>query len=93
MDVIMQPIAKLVSTKSLSLGWMMIPTLVYALNPWIFLQSLRSEGIAILNLVWNLVSNVFIVIIGIVVFNEQMTQLKWIGIVLSVAAMGCLTAE
>jgi len=93
MDVIMQPIAKLVSTKSLSLGWMIVPTLLYALDPWIFLKSLSVEGMAIMNLVWNLVSNVFVTGVGIFLFKEQMTVLKWVGIVLSFIAMGCLTAE
>jgi multidrug transporter EmrE-like cation transporter len=92
-DVLMQPIAKLVSTKSLSLAWMVLPTLAYAANPWIFLQSLRFEGIAIMNLVWNLLSNVIITGIGVLMFQEQMTHLKWVGIALSFAAMLCLTTE
>jgi len=92
MDILMEPIAKLVSTNSLSLMWMGIPTLAYAANPWIFLQSLRFEGIAIMNLVWNLASNVIITFVGLVLFKEQMTSLKWIGVALSFAAMLCLTA-
>jgi multidrug transporter EmrE-like cation transporter len=92
-DVLMQPIAKLVSTNSLSLVWMGLPTLAYAANPWIFLQSLRFEGIALMNLVWNLMSNVIITFVGLVLFKEQMTSLKWIGVVLSFVAMVCLTAE
>jgi multidrug transporter EmrE-like cation transporter len=93
MDVVMEPIAKLVNQQSLSVSWMIFPTLVYAINPWIFLSSLRVEGIAIMNLVWNLVSNVFITGIGLYIFKEQLTTLKWIGLVLSFAAMYCLTAE
>ena len=91
MDIVMQPITKLVSTKALSVPWMIIPTLVYAINPWIFLSSLRVEGMAIMNLVWNLVSNVFVTFVGLYVFGEQITPLKWLGIVLSFAAIYCLT--
>ena len=93
MDVFMQPITKLVSTKSLSLGWMVIPTLAYAVDPWIFLKSLSVEGIAIMNLVWNLVSNIFITFVGLVIFKEQITVLKGIGIALSFVAVICMTAE
>ena len=93
MDVLMQPVTKLVSTNALPLVWMGLPTVAYAMNPWIFLQSLRFEGIALMNLVWNLMSNVIITFVGLALFKEQMTTLKWIGIVLSFLAMVCLTAE
>jgi len=93
MDVFMEPIVKLVSTKSLSLGWMVIPTLAYAVDPWIFLKSLSFEGIAIMNLVWNLVSNIFITFVGLAVFKEQITVLKGIGIALGFVAVICMTAE
>jgi len=93
MDILMQPIAKLVATKSLSVGWMIVPTLVYALDPWIFLKSLSVEGIAIMNLVWNLTSNVFITFVGLVLFKEHITVLKGIGIALGFVAVLCMTAE
>ena len=89
----MQPITKLVSTKSLSLGWMVIPTLAYAVDPWIFLKSLSVEGITVMNVVWDMVSNIFITFVGLVIFKEQITVLKGIGIALSFVAVICMTAE
>jgi len=92
-DVFTQSIAKLVSTKSLSLGWMVIPTLAYAVDPWIFLKSLSVEGITVMNVVWDMVSNIFITFVGLVIFKEQITVLKGIGIALSFVAVICMTAE
>ena len=92
-DILMEPITKLVSINALPIAWMIVPTLGYAINPWIFLRALSVEGIAIMNLVWNLISNVLITGIGIYAFKEVMTPTKWMGIGLSFAAMYFLTCE
>jgi len=72
---------------------MVIPTLAYAVDPWIFLKSLSVEGITVMNVVWDMVSNIFITFVGLVIFKEQITVLKGIGIALSFVAVICMTAE
>ena len=72
--------------KSVSLGWnpnwMMIPTILYALNPYILLQSLKYENLSIMNLLWNLLSNIFITLIGVFVFKEKLSKFKTLGVFL-----------
>jgi multidrug transporter EmrE-like cation transporter len=74
--------------KAIHLEWIssfyfVIPFLVYACQPYLFLQSLNYEGLAIMNLIWNLLSSLFVTIEGIVLFNETISHTKFIGILLS----------
>jgi hypothetical protein len=60
-DVFMLGILKLVSTGAIkNMWWMAVPTLVYALQPWIFLQSLRVETMIVMNLLWDLISDILV---------------------------------
>ncbi len=51
LDAIGLPIVKAVSKHSLSLPWMVIPLVLYASSPFIFLTGLEGETLTILNLV------------------------------------------
>ena len=82
--------------KGVHLGWLApfftaIPILIYTLQPVIFLQSLNYEGIAIMNILWNLLSSVFVTLEGIYIFNEKITHTKMLGIILSLPCMYLLT--
>lgn len=68
-----------------------IPILIYAIQPLIFLQSLNYEGIAIMNIIWNVLSSVFVTLEGIYIFNEKITNTKMLGIILSLPCMYLLT--
>ena len=54
----------------------------YALDPLIFYFALKKEGMAIMNLVWNLLSNLIVTLIGVVFFKEIFTINKIIGVIL-----------
>jgi multidrug transporter EmrE-like cation transporter len=92
-DVVMMPITKLVAKKTLPLWFMAVPTLLYALDPWIFLQSLRVETMVVMNFVWNLISNILIIFTGFILFGEKLTITKGVGVVLSVISLMFLTYE
>ena len=92
-DVVMMPIAKLVHVNKLPMWMMGVATLLYALDPWIFLQSLNVEGMAVMNLVWNLVSNVLVTLFGLVIMGEEVGTLKKVGIALSFVSIYLLSAE
>lgn len=91
-DVIMMPIAKLIHVNKLPMWTMGIATLLYAADPWIFLQSLNAEGMAVMNLVWNLLSNVFVTLFGLVIMGEEVGTLKKVGIALSFVSIYLLSA-
>ncbi len=69
--------------------WMVLPTLVYALQPWIFLKSLSFESLTVMNLLWDMTSDVLVTLVGLLYFGEDIGPRKMAGVVLSFVAM-CL---
>jgi multidrug transporter EmrE-like cation transporter len=87
-DVVMLGIIKSVSlNQSKLLRWMIIPTIAYAIQPWIFLQSLKFESLIVMNLMWDLISDILVTLVGVFYFKEQVGPYKTIGIVLSLISM------
>uniref|UniRef100_A0A6C0DFZ7 EamA domain-containing protein n=1 Tax=viral metagenome TaxID=1070528 RepID=A0A6C0DFZ7_9ZZZZ len=92
-DVVMMPITKGVATKSLPMWVMIVPTLVYAADPWIFLQSLRLESMVVMNFVWDLLSDVLVTFVGLFILGEKISLFKGLGICLSFVSIFLLTCE
>jgi multidrug transporter EmrE-like cation transporter len=76
-----------------SIRWMIIPTIVYAVQPWIFLQSLRLETLTVMNLLWDVLSDVIVTLIGLFYFGESLSMSKKLGVVLSLFSVYLLTNE
>jgi hypothetical protein len=93
MDVIMMPITKGVATKGWPLAWMIVPTLVYAVDPWIFLQSLKLETMVVMNLAWDLLSDILVTFTGLVILGEKVSMMKGIGIALSFVSLFFLSYD
>lgn len=78
-------------------GWpfhlMVFPIFMYALDPLLFFFALKTEGMAIMNLVWNLISNIVVTYAGLVLFKEPVSFMKSVGIVLSFIALFCMTYD
>jgi multidrug transporter EmrE-like cation transporter len=92
-DVLMLSIVKSVSLNSRLLKWMVVPTLVYAVQPWIFLQSLEYETLIIMNLLWDLISNVLVTLVGLILFQETIGPYKLIGVILSFISITLLSLD
>jgi multidrug transporter EmrE-like cation transporter len=76
-----------------SIRWMIIPTLIYAVQPWIFLQSLKFETLTVMNLLWDVLSDVIVTLIGLFYFGETLSWSKKLGVVLSLFSVYLLTYE
>jgi multidrug transporter EmrE-like cation transporter len=76
-----------------SLRWMALPMLAYSLQPWIFLQSLKLESLTVMNLLWDVMSDVIVTLIGLFYFGETLTMTKKLGVVLSLVSVFLLTHE
>ena len=72
--------------------WMIAPTIVYAIQPWIFLNSLKFESLTVMNLLWDLASDILVTMVGLLYFKEQIGPLKLLGVALSLVAMFLMTA-
>lgn len=92
-DVFMLGLIKSISLDGARMmRWMVLPTIIYALQPWIFLQSLKFESLVVMNLLWDVISDVLVTLFGFIYFGEKVGPLKRVGVVLSLISIFLLTA-
>jgi len=84
---------KKISTKALSFSFMPIAALIYAIQPFIFLESLNFESMTVMNILWDLTSDIIVTFVGIFILGEQIGFRKAVGIVLSFIAIYLFTFE
>jgi hypothetical protein len=92
-DVFMLSAIKIIGTKAKYLKWMIVPTLVYAIQPWIFLSSLKFETMTVMNLVWDLMSDVLVTIVGIYYFGEKLGPVKTLGVFTALISIALLAYD
>lgn len=93
-DSIALPTIKQVSLGGLGRGWMALPFLLYAASPFLFLKALLGgETLTIMNLVWDLMSDVVVTLIGLAVFSESIPPVKLVGVAFSFLSLFLMTYE
>jgi multidrug transporter EmrE-like cation transporter len=93
-DVFMLGIIKMVNTGAIkNIYWMALPTIIYAFQPWIFLQSLRVESMIVMNLLWDLISDVLVTANGLIYFKEKISSKKSIGVIFSIIGIYLMSCE
>lgn len=93
-DVVMLSVIKSYSIGSLkSVKWMILPTIAYAIQPWIFLKSLNFSSMIAMNLLWDLISDVLVTANGYFIFGETLTRTKMIGVALSFVSIYLLSCN
>ena len=77
------------SLKAYNVGWIqssgiiIISMLVYACQPLLFLESLKYNSLTIMNLLWDVMSDVIVTAIGLLYFQEKLSSLKKVGVLFS----------
>lgn len=92
LDATALPIVKGVS-KGWNPAWMVLPVLLYAASPFLLLSALRQETLTIMNLVWDLTSDVVVTLIGLLVFGETLSPVKGLGVATSFVALTLMSYE
>jgi drug/metabolite transporter (DMT)-like permease len=93
-DVFMLGIIKTISQNpSRFLKWMVLPTIMYAVQPWIFLSSLRFESLIVMNLMWDLISDILVTATGFLYFKEKIGPYKTLGVMLSFASIVLMSMQ
>lgn len=91
-DSLALPLVKYVHNGA-SKWWMLIPLVVYAADPFIFLKALEHESLTIMNLVWDLTSDLLITAVGLFVFAERLSPMKFLGVLVSLVGLFLMTYE
>ena len=73
--------------------WMILPTVIYALQPWIFLSSLRFESLIVMNLMWDLISDILVTATGFLYFKERIGPYKTLGVILSFVSIVLMSIQ
>ena len=82
--------------KAINLGWVsktliFLPTLIYAMQPWVFLTSLSHESLTVMNLLWDVISDVLVTVEGLYFFQEKISRTKMLGVGLSLISVFLLS--
>ena len=82
--------------KAINLGWVsksliFLPTLIYAMQPWVFLTSLDYESLTVMNLLWDVLSDVLVTMEGLFFFQEKVSRTKMLGVGLSLISVFLLS--
>lgn len=94
LDVFMLGLIKTVSKNpGKLLKWMIIPTISYAITPWVFLKSLQFESMVVMNLMWDLLSDILVTVSGLLFFKEQIGPYKTFGVILSFISIFFMSIE
>jgi len=91
-DVFSLGLLKAIHLQWISPYFFAIPLVIYALQPVLFLKSLDYEGLSVMNMIWDVLSGIFVTILGIYYFQEKITTKKFVGILLSILSIYLLTS-
>jgi multidrug transporter EmrE-like cation transporter len=86
-DIINMSITKKINLNELSSNWLYFTYLLYGFQMIIFYYGIKITPMSVLNLTWNLLSNIVIMIIGIYYFKENITHLETWGILFALFAL------
>lgn len=92
-DVVAFSIIKKISEKALVPGFAIVSMILYALQPVLLLQALPYESVAVMNILWNLISSVAVTLLGVFVLQENISTRKMMGVVIGIIALFLFTFE
>ena len=94
MDIVMMYIIKQYSKGVFASSyWLILPPLLYALTPFILLFSLKFETLVVMNMSWDIISDILVTAMAFFVLGERLSWMKTIGIGLSFLALFFLSYE
>ncbi len=92
-DVFVLSVMKMKASGLLN-GWVIpLAVIVYSMQPLIFFKSLKTETMTVMNLFWDLSSDVLVTIAGLFFFNEYLTPRRLAGVALSMVSLWLLASE
>ncbi len=76
-------------------GFWMLPLamIVYSLQPIMFFNALKFESLTVMNLFWDLSSDVLVTILGLFYFAEKLSPRRMIGVGLSLISLMLLSCD
>jgi multidrug transporter EmrE-like cation transporter len=78
-----------------TLSWIYIPigAIMYGIQPLIFLHALRYETMTVMNIMWDMLSDVSVTAMGLFYFKEKLSSIKMIGLAFAFIAIVLLSYD
>ena len=92
-DTLLLSTTKFISIVVLKYQFIILVCILYGIQPLLFLNALGNESMSIMNLLWDVMSNIFVSLIGIYYFKETISNMKYLGIILSIISLTILSIE
>ena len=74
-------------------AWIGVPIFLYSLQPLIFYFGLGHTSMTVLNLLWDVMSDVLVTAAGLFFFKEHLSLRKYIGVLFSFIAIILLSGN
>ena len=88
LDLVMMGSVKMIHNGTLSAGiGIPISVGIYALEPLLFLKAMNYEGMAVMNLIWNLMSDVLVTLQALLIFGETIKGIRWVAVGMAVVSL------
>ncbi len=68
-------------------GIVPIAMLIYSFQPYIFLQALQYESMTIMNILWDVISDMLVTVVGLFYFKEKISSMKQVGFAFAFVAI------
>ncbi len=87
LDTLSLPLVKFVHDGLYSTWYMIIPIILFALQPIMVYYSLSMISLTSVNIIWDLMSDVFVTAIGLYYLKEKLTTTSQLGLVFAFIAI------
>jgi multidrug transporter EmrE-like cation transporter len=92
-DVISMPIIKCVARHGWNIRYLLIPIVLYAINPIIFYFGMKTETMVVMNMLWDMLSDILVSGVGLFVMGEKLSSSKLLGLCLSFVSIILLSID
>lgn len=90
-DTVSLPMIKTIHDMPLSYHWwLIVPFMLYAVQPFIFYKALDYTSMTKMNVLWDVSSDIMVTAIGLWWFHEHITYRQMIGIMLGVVSISLI---
>ena len=86
-DTLSLPIVKFVHQGLYGTWMLLVPMILFSLQPLMVYYSLSSINLTSVNIIWDLMSDVFITIIGLYYLKEKLAPTSQVGLILAFVAI------
>ena len=87
-DGVVMTLMKAKSLGIMSGRWIMpFTTFLYSLQPSFFLYGLKTSSMTVLNILWDVTSDIIVSLIGIYLFGEYLTGVQYVGLAMCLLGM------